>query len=153
MVTIFTNKVEFWMEVVEKGWLEPDIQRYLVWKIEKRKNSHIRTFWQSFVNYFMQWFPPPIFHTVEGLYLEYNSVCPLVRIGSPSPLSRKRVCPPRYQRGGNTRLRVRGWREPSLTTGAKASWHSCYSVFHTVIQYWHLPDSDVAPILFITGMC
>jgi hypothetical protein len=27
-------------------------------------------------------------------YLEYQSVCSLVRIGSPRPLSRKRVCPP-----------------------------------------------------------
>jgi hypothetical protein len=27
------------------------------------------------------------------MYLEYHSVCPLIRIGTP-PLSRKRVCPP-----------------------------------------------------------
>ncbi len=29
-----------------------------------------------------------------GIYLEYNSVCPLVGIGTPHPLFRKRVCPP-----------------------------------------------------------
>jgi hypothetical protein len=35
------------------------------------------------------------------LYLEYQSVCPFVRIGSFQPLSRKRVCTPAWnQRGG-----------------------------------------------------
>ncbi len=46
------------------------------------------------------------------IYQEYHSVCPLVRIGSVQPLSRKRVClSPRNQREGGTctRLRVRGW--------------------------------------------
>ncbi len=32
---------------------------------------------------------------------EYNSVCPLVRIGTPHPLSRTRVCPP-STKGGDT---------------------------------------------------
>ncbi len=30
---------------------------------------------------------------------EYTNVCPLVRIGTPHPLSRKRVCPPRTKNG------------------------------------------------------
>ena len=40
-------------------------------------------------------------HTVH-IYLEYHSVFPLVRIGAPYPLSRKRVClsHPRNQRMG-----------------------------------------------------
>jgi hypothetical protein len=33
-------------------------------------------------------------------YIEYHSVCPLVRIGTPHPLSRKRVPPPRTKRAG-----------------------------------------------------
>ncbi len=41
------------------------------------------------------------------LYIEYQSVCPLVGIGSPIP--RKRVCLPSWTQGGsNTRLRMRG---------------------------------------------
>ncbi len=37
------------------------------------------------------------------IYQEYHSVCPLVRIGSAQPLSRKRVClSPRNQREGGT---------------------------------------------------
>ncbi len=42
--------------------------------------------------------------------LEYHSVCPIVRIGTPHTLSRKLVCPPRNQRGGDTLAcgRVRG---------------------------------------------
>jgi hypothetical protein len=32
------------------------------------------------------------------IYLEYqSSACPFVRIGSPRPLSRKRVCPPHLE--------------------------------------------------------
>ncbi len=75
--------------------------------------------------------------SIEGLYicvyLEYQSVCPFVRIGSP-PLSRKQVCPPLGTKGreDNTRLRVRGWGEPIWTTGEKA-WHSVYSVRSNII--------------------
>ncbi len=44
---------------------------------------------------------------VEGLYIVYvecQSVCPFVIIGSPRPLPRKRACasPPRSQVGGDT---------------------------------------------------
>jgi hypothetical protein len=43
-----------------------------------------------------------VFYTIP-LYLEYQGVCPFVRIGSPRLLYRKRVCPPpRKQRGGAT---------------------------------------------------
>jgi len=63
------------------------------------------------------------------LYLEYHSVCPLVRnrIGSAHPLSHKQVChpPPPEKRGSNTRLRVRGWADPNRTTEEKARLFVC----------------------------
>jgi hypothetical protein len=40
--------------------------------------------------------------SVEGLYLDFRSVCPFVRIVSPRPLFTKRMCPPGIQRRGNT---------------------------------------------------
>jgi hypothetical protein len=60
------------------------------------------------------------------LYLEYQSVRPFVRIGTPQTLTRKRGCPslPGTGWGGNTWVRGRG--EPIRTTGEKA-WHSVYS--------------------------
>ncbi len=63
------------------------------------------------------------------LNIEYQSVCPFVRIGFPGPLSRKRVCPPPPETKGrkNTRWRVRGLGEQIRTTGEKA-WHTVYSV-------------------------
>jgi hypothetical protein len=53
-------------------------------------------------------------------YLEYRSVCPLVQIRTPNLHSRKRVCPPRNQRG-HTRMRMRGWGggDAIRTTGEK----------------------------------
>jgi hypothetical protein len=39
-----------------------------------------------------------LFYGLPILYLEYQNVCPFVRIGSPRPL--KRVCPPWNQRVG-----------------------------------------------------
>ncbi len=64
------------------------------------------------------------------LYLEYQSVCPFVRIGSFRPLSHKRVLPTLWFQGGrdNTRLWERGRSEPTRTTGERA-WHSVYSVY------------------------
>jgi hypothetical protein len=45
-------------------------------------------------------------------YIEYHSVCPLVGIGTPRPLFRKRVCPPPGTKGWDwvkhTRLQVGG---------------------------------------------
>ncbi len=65
----------------------------------------------------------PLHHKVR-IYKEYHSVCPLVGIGTPPPLSRKRVfpSPPEPKGGGDTRLRVRGgwsqfrWLEKKLST-------------------------------------
>jgi hypothetical protein len=54
------------------------------------------------------------------LYLEYHSVCPLVRIESAHPHSRKRVCPPCNRGGCNTRLMLRGWVDPIRMTGEKS---------------------------------
>ncbi len=62
--------------------------------------------------------------------LEYHSVYPLVRIGTPHPLSRTQVCSPPYQRGGHTLLRVRRWGVPFQRTGEEA-YHSVYSVLIT----------------------
>jgi hypothetical protein len=42
-----------------------------------------------------------IHHKVHA-YLEYRSVYPLVRIGNPPPLSRKRICPPEPERMDGT---------------------------------------------------
>ncbi len=63
------------------------------------------------------------------IYLEYHSVCPLVRVGTPHPLSRKRVCSlPPEPGGGHTRLRVRwlgGGMVPIRTIGEKAWYFVC----------------------------
>jgi hypothetical protein len=48
------------------------------------------------------------------IYLEYHSVCPLVEIGTPHPLSHECAPPPPPTKGGgHTRLRVREWRSPN----------------------------------------
>ncbi len=54
-------------------------------------------------------------------YIEYHSVCPLVRFGTPPPLSLKRVSPSlQNQKGGDTRLWVRGWGSPNSDDWRKA---------------------------------
>ncbi len=58
---------------------------------------------------------PPRWHLSTFIW-KYHSVCPLVGIGTPHPLSPQRVCPPPRTKGGDggtvhTRLRVKGWRE------------------------------------------
>jgi hypothetical protein len=51
------------------------------------------------------------FHKVH-IYLEYHSICHLVRIGTPPASSPARECvPPGTKGGGDTRMRVRGWVE------------------------------------------
>ncbi len=71
---------------------------------------------------------PTLAYTRRGIILECHSVFPLVRIRSTHPLPHKRVCSPHPEpKGGNTRLRVRGWANPIRTTGEKA-WYSVYSV-------------------------
>ncbi len=50
-------------------------------------------------------------------YMEYQSVCPFVCIGSPPP-PQVTVAPPlRSGGGGHTRLRGRVWEDPIKTTG------------------------------------
>jgi len=67
-----------------------------------------------------------IFTIYEGtdhkvhIYLEYHSVCPLVRIGTLPPNLTQECVPPRNLRGGYICLRVRGWGVPIRTTGDKA---------------------------------
>ncbi len=52
---------------------------------------------------------------------EYQSVCPLVGIGTPpTPLLQATVPPLNQRVGGRTRLRVRVWGVPIPTTGEKA---------------------------------
>ncbi len=61
------------------------------------------------------------------VYIEYQSVCPFVEIGSHHPIPCKGVCLPLGPKGGSdTPSRVRGWRDPVRTTGQKP-WHSVYS--------------------------
>jgi hypothetical protein len=49
------------------------------------------------------------------VYIQSTTVyVPSSQLGLSHPLSRQRVCPsPRYQGGGHTRLRVRGWGSPN----------------------------------------
>jgi hypothetical protein len=70
------------------------------------------------------------------LYLEYQSVCSFVRIGSPAPLF-ECFLPPPGTGGGTNRLRVRGRGQPIRTTGETA-WHSVCTVEH---------------ILFVSPLC
>jgi hypothetical protein len=63
---------------------------------------------------------PCVQHKIH-IYTEYHSVCPLVGIWTlPSPLSPASVPLPRYQRGGGTRLRVRGWGSPNSDDRGKS---------------------------------
>jgi hypothetical protein len=60
---------------------------------------------------------------VHAVYLEYQNVCPLGRIGTTPPtpaLPQASVSPRRTKRRGHTRLlRVSGWRVPIRLTGEK----------------------------------
>jgi hypothetical protein len=47
------------------------------------------------------------------IYLEYHSVCPLVRIGTPHPFSYGRVCPPEPKRGRAHSPAMEGWVTPN----------------------------------------
>ncbi len=63
------------------------------------------------------------------VYIEYQSVCPLVGIGPSYPLPPQASVFPPWTQGGwsNHRLQVRGWVDPSRTTGRKV-WRYVYSV-------------------------
>jgi hypothetical protein len=65
-------------------------------------------------------YPRDVMAQSTYIYLEYHSVCPLVRIGTPSPADE--CVPPEPKRGGgkHTRLGVMGWGVPIWTTGEKA---------------------------------
>ncbi len=64
------------------------------------------------------WQSDALTHKVQ---LEYHSICPLVRIGTPQPFSSKPVCTHRNQRGGgHTRQRDKGGGVTIRTTGEKA---------------------------------
>ncbi len=65
------------------------------------------------------------FWFVKGLYyIEHQSFCPVVWIGSPHPLPRKRVClPPDRKMGGDTL--AMGWGDPIQTTGQKLWYSTC----------------------------
>ena len=66
------------------------------------------------------------------LYLEYVSVCHLVRIGThPHPILHKQVCP-----SSGTKEGAGGGWVPIPTTGEKAS-HSVYSVCSPVLCVLH----------------
>jgi len=62
-------------------------------------------------------------HKVLYIHLQSTTVyVPSSELGFSHPLSRQPVCPsPRNQRGGHSRLRVRGWGVPIPTTGEKLS--------------------------------
>jgi hypothetical protein len=55
-------------------------------------------------------------------YRECQAFCPVVRIGSPHPLSARECYPPLVP-GGQTCLRESGWEEPIWTKG-RTSWYS-----------------------------
>ncbi len=70
------------------------------------------------------------------VYLEYHSVCPLVGIGTPHPLSCKQVCPhPPGNKGGgvHTPQRVRGWGSPNWNDWTESLGVS--TVLYSVL--WH----------------
>ncbi len=69
-----------------------------------------------------QWEPEHGTYSLKVLiYIEHHSVCPLVGIGPPHPSPASECAPPPWnQRGGGTRLRVRGGGVPIPTSGEKA---------------------------------
>jgi hypothetical protein len=89
-----------------------------------------------------------------GIYLEYHSVCPLVRVGISYPLSRKRVCPPQEPKEGDTlACERRGGRVPTRTAGEKANtlftlWGRLYklqsSTSSASILYINMPPLKMA---------
>jgi hypothetical protein len=61
-------------------------------------------------------------------YLEYHSVCPLVRIGTPHPLSRERVYPHQESKGGEHSPAGEGVGRVPIRTAGKKAQQSVYSV-------------------------
>ncbi len=57
-------------------------------------------------------FPNKIHHKVL-IYKEYHTVCPSSELEFSQALSRQQVCSSPQNRGGHTRLQVRGWKSPN----------------------------------------
>ncbi len=65
------------------------------------------------------------------VYIEYQSGCPFVGIGSPHPLPRTRVCIPPWNHRGEEQHSLAGERLGGTQFGqlhGKKAWHSVYSV-------------------------
>ncbi len=89
-----------------------------------------------------------------NIYLEYHSVCPLVRIGTPHPLSRKRMCPPPLnQRGGTcTRLLGKGY---GSQLGSLALCLLCASMESSSLKklYWCVDSCAKKGFIHVFGFC
>jgi hypothetical protein len=101
-----------------------------------QQNEYITTIVQMYRYY--------IAHSTYTVYLEIHSFCPIVRIGTSQPLSRKRVCPPPGTKSGDT-LSC-GWRcggGPNKDDWRK-SLALCllYSVLFTIYS-WDIEDFEV----------
>ncbi len=77
---------------------------------------------------------------VEGLYIEYQSVCPFVRIGIPRPLSSQRVCP----KGGKGNTRLLG-RDGGTNSD---DWRESLALF--LLCAYYLPSSTEGSVLLYT---
>jgi hypothetical protein len=99
-----------------------------------------------------------LYHKVH-IYLEYHSVCPFVRIGTPPPHLPLPSVPPRNQWVGvHTRQRVRGWESPNsddwrkklstLPTLCSAQTYQSAPV-SCVVQFKSVPDRCVPERLFL----
>ncbi len=77
------------------------------------------------------------------IQIEYHSVCPLVGIGTPPPLTRKRVCPspPEPKGGGHTRLEKKLstlptlWLLPSMPSSQFFS--RLFTLIFSVVLWFH----------------
>ncbi len=107
-----------------------DLCAFLVMSVQNTE----RTFWTFHViNVSKLWCFPTIWCMESTgrwgiiVYIEYQSVCPFVGIGSHHSHPRKRVYLPSWTQRGTTLACGWGWGDPIRTTGQKA-WHSVYCV-------------------------
>jgi hypothetical protein len=98
--------------------------------------------------------------------LLYHSVCSFVGIGTPHPLSRKRVCtppPPQPKEGEHTRLRVRGWGSPNsddwrkslalyLSVGIHYTYRSTVYMPFVTMEELYLMNFDIYCMFSIIGV-
>jgi hypothetical protein len=67
----------------------------------------------------------PTSQSTYCIYLEYHSICPIVRIGTPTPSPASQCVPPRIHGGrGHTPAGEEVWGVPIRTTGEKAGGHT-----------------------------